>query len=65
MKNEQIMIYVLLAILYGAVGWLLYSMYEKKENYTQEQEQEMEQHMKNLVQNHNREYPPLPPPYRQ
>ena len=33
MKNEQIMIYAVIAILYGAVGWLLYSMYEKKENY--------------------------------
>ena len=33
MKNESIMIYVMIAILYGVVGWLLYSMYEKKENY--------------------------------
>lgn len=31
MKNEQLIIYVLIAILYGAVGFLLYKKYETKE----------------------------------
>lgn len=40
MKNEQIFIYVLIAILYGAVGWLLYKKYQMKENISADLEQQ-------------------------
>ena len=33
MKNEQLMIYILIAILYGAFGFLLYKKYQSKEKY--------------------------------
>ena len=33
MKNEQLMIYILIAILYGAVGFLFYKKYQSKEKY--------------------------------
>lgn len=30
MKNQEMIIYISIAILYGAVGWLYYKQYSKK-----------------------------------